>query len=98
MPQHRWIAYLLYGDDFSGQISWCIIVGMKTLTINLPDDLERRLQELSNREQRSPEDTVCEIIRKRLSLNRFHDLCRESEPLAKAAGFKSEDDVLRAIS
>ena len=49
---------------------------MKSLTINLPDDLARRLQELSNRRQRTPEDTICEIIRKRLMLDRFHDLCR----------------------
>ena len=73
-------------------------MGMKSLTIQLPDDLERKLQELSQRERRSPEDTVCDILRKRLLLDRFHDLCRESEPLAKAAGFASEQDVLRAIS
>ncbi len=71
---------------------------MKPLSINLPDDLVERLEELSSRQQRSPEDTVCEILRKRLILDRFHDLCRESELLAKAAGFESEDDVLRAIS
>jgi predicted transcriptional regulator len=71
---------------------------MKPLTINLPDDLVERLEELSSRQQRSPEDTVCEILRKRLILDRFHDLCRGSEPLAKAAGFGSEEDVLRAIS
>ena len=72
--------------------------GMKALTINLPDALEERLQELSRREHRSPEDTVCEILRRRLLLDRFHDLCRESEQLAKAAGFETEEDVLRSIS
>jgi plasmid stability protein len=71
---------------------------MKLLTINLPDDLEQRLQEVSQREHRSPEETVCEILRRRLLSDRFHELCRESEQLAKAAGFESEDDVLRAIS
>jgi len=74
------------------------MAAMKPLTINLPDELVQRLQELSSRQQRSPEETVCEIVRKRLILDRFHDLCRESESLAKAAGFQSEDDVLRAIS
>lgn len=71
---------------------------MKSLTINLPDDLGERLQEVSSREHRSPEETVCEILRKRLALDRFHDLCRESEALAKAAGFESEEGILRAIS
>ncbi|MBN1492474.1 MAG: hypothetical protein JXA69_21355 [Phycisphaerae bacterium] len=74
------------------------MASMTPLTINLPDDLAQRLREMSNREQRSPEDAACEILRKRLILDRFHDLCRESESLAKAAGFESEDDVLRAIS
>ena len=76
----------------------CIMDGMKSLTINIPDDLERRLQEMSNRQHRSPEDTVCDILRRRLNVERFHVLCRESESLAKAAGFESEDDILRAIS
>jgi plasmid stability protein len=71
---------------------------MKALTINLPDDLEQRLQEFSRRENRSPEDAVCEILRKRLILERLHDLYRESEPLFKAAGFESEEDILRSIS
>ena len=75
-----------------------MMTGMESLTINLPDDLAKRLRELSRRERRSPEETVCEILRRRILRDRFHDLCRASEPLAKAAGFKSEEDVLRAIS
>ena len=71
---------------------------MKSLTISLPDDLERRLLELSDRTHRSPEETAFDILRKRLMLDRFHELCRQSEPLAKAAGFKSEEDVLREVS
>jgi predicted transcriptional regulator len=71
---------------------------MKALTINLPDDVERRLQEVSQREHRSPEETACDILRRRLLLDRFHELCRESEALFKAAGFESEEDILRSIS
>lgn len=71
---------------------------MRSLTIKLPDDLEGRLQDISRRMQRSPEETAYEILRNRLLLDRFHDLCRESESLAKAAGFDSEEDLLRAVS
>lgn len=71
---------------------------MRPLTIDLPDDLDKRLREVSSREHRSPEETAKDILRKRLPLDRFHDLCRESELLAKAAGFTSEDDILRVIS
>jgi len=71
---------------------------MKALTIHLPDELEERLQVLSRQENRSPEETVREIVRRRLLLDRFHELCWESESLAKAAGFRDEEEVLRAIS
>lgn len=75
-----------------------MIVCMKPLTINLPDDLEAGLEELSRREKASPEETVCRILRNRLWLDRFHQSCAESEKLAKAAGFESEDDILRIPS
>lgn len=71
---------------------------MKALTINLPDDLDQRLREFAGRENLSPEESVREIVRRQLMQDRFHELCRESEKLAKAAGFKSEDDILRSIS
>jgi plasmid stability protein len=71
---------------------------MKTLTINLPDDMEQRLQEVSQREHRSLEETACDILRRRLLLDKFHDIYPESERLAREAGFESEDDILRSIS
>lgn len=71
---------------------------MRVLTINLPDDLDQRLGEVSKREHRTPEETAQEILRRRLNLDRFHDLCCQSEPLAKAAGFNSEDEILRSIT
>jgi plasmid stability protein len=71
---------------------------MRAITIKLPDDLDRQLREQSDRRHQTPEDTAREILHRRLTMDRFHELCRESEALAKAAGFASEDDVLRAIS
>ena len=71
---------------------------MKTITVQLSDEVEQRLRELSSREQRALEDTASEILRRRLAMDRFHDLCRESESLAKAAGYLSEEDLLRDIS
>lgn len=71
---------------------------MKSLTIQIPESLEKRLAEYSCRHGLSLADAACEIIHRRLLLNRFHELCRESESLAKAAGFQNEEQVLRAIS
>ena len=71
---------------------------MKTITIQLSDEVEQRLRDLSSREQRPVEETAEEILRRRLALDRFHDLCRESEKLARAAGYASEEDLLKDIS
>jgi|GEM_PF-1811392 len=71
---------------------------MKTITIQLTDDLEQRLREQSVLSHATPEQTAADILRRRLAMDRFHDLCRESENLARVAGFKSEDDVLGTIS
>ena len=71
---------------------------MKTLKITIPDDMEQPLDRFCRRQQRSAEEAVGEIVRTRLLLDRFHELCRESESLAKAAGFQSEEDILEAIS
>lgn len=71
---------------------------MKTITVELSDETERRLRDLSDREQRAPEEVARDILRRRLTLDRFHDLCRESAPLALAAGYASEADVLADIS
>ena len=71
---------------------------MRMLKVPIPDDLSRRLEQFCRRQHQSAEDAVREILRKRLLLDRFHELCRESEALASAAGFRSEDDLLEAIS
>jgi predicted transcriptional regulator len=71
---------------------------MKVLTISLSDELEQRLREVSGRQRRTPEDAARDILRRRLLADRFGELCRESEEIAKAAGYKSEDEILRTIS
>jgi len=71
---------------------------MESITVQLPDDVARQLRDLSSREKRRPEDTARDILRRRLALDRFHELCRQSQKLASAAGYISDDDVLRDIS
>jgi hypothetical protein len=71
---------------------------MRSLTIQLSEDLARDLANLSQRQHASVEETARGILRRRLLLSRFQELCRESEQLAKAAGFTSEDEILRLVS
>lgn len=71
---------------------------MTSITLQLPDEFGQRLREVADREQRPPEEVALDILRRRLTMDRFHELCRGSETLAQAAGYRSEQDVLRDIS
>lgn len=71
---------------------------MKTITLQLADEMAQRLNELSRREHRAPEQTASEILERRLRLDRFRELCRSSESMARAAGYQSEEDILKDIS
>jgi predicted transcriptional regulator len=71
---------------------------MRCITLELSDDLDDQLLRLSRREHRPIEETVRDIIRRRLAGDRFHELCHESQELAAAAGYTSEDQLLDEIS
>ncbi len=69
-----------------------------TLTLDISKSVESGLREMANREHRSIEETVCDILNRRLHLEEFHAACREIEPLARDAGFESEEDILQDAS
>jgi predicted transcriptional regulator len=71
---------------------------MKTISVQLSDEVAQRLSEVSRREHRAPEQTASEILRRRLMLDRFSELCRDSQTMARAAGYESEEDVLKDVS
>jgi len=77
---------------------WRKIIDMKNITVQLSDDLEQQLQELSTRQRKPVEQAVTDILRQRLMADRFRELCRESQAMARAAGYTSEDQILREIS
>lgn len=71
---------------------------MNRLTIDIPDDLDAELRKFCEAEHVSPEQAVCEILRRRLAVQRFRELAQVTEKYAKEAGFTSEDDILGADS
>ena len=68
---------------------------MSQITIELDEQSDRQLRELSEREQLAPEMVAAEIVRRRLRRARLQALLRESQELAQAAGYTDEDQVLR---
>ncbi len=67
---------------------------MNRLTIDIPDDLDAELRKFCEQEDMSVEDAVCEILRRRLAVQQFHELARTTEKYARQAGYTSEQDIL----
>ncbi len=70
----------------------------RTLTIELPDDFCQTLEELGRRQCRSAEDVAEDILERALAVARWRQNREQLQSRAEAAGFRSEDDILDAIS
>jgi hypothetical protein len=70
---------------------------MTSLTIDIDNATRSRLQQAAGGEQ-TLEQAAADLLRRRLLLGRFHELCRESESLAEAAGYRDEDELLADLS
>jgi hypothetical protein len=57
-----------------------------------------RLEEQSREEHRSPAEIVNGMLKREQFLRTMEKIQKEVEPLAKAAGWNSEEDVFRDIS
>jgi predicted transcriptional regulator len=71
---------------------------MSTLTLRIPDDLKRQLEELSRQQQRPTSELVRESLRRYIVTEQLKAIRRATVPLAEAQGFLTDDDVFRAVS
>ena len=69
-----------------------------TLTISIPDDVEKQLQGFCDKEHSSFEQAICDILRRQFRIRQFQTLGEQSQKLSKNLGYDSEDDLLRDIS
>jgi predicted transcriptional regulator len=69
-----------------------------TLTIRIDEELEQALDLLAKSQHRTKSDLVREILRKRIAVERFQELRRQSLPLAEAAGYLTDEEVFRDLS
>ncbi len=69
-----------------------------TLTISLPPELARRLEEEAKALGRTKSELVREALSDYLWRERFERIRRRLRPYAQKAGFITEEDVFRAIS
>jgi len=71
---------------------------MDNLTIRIPSDLKKRLQEFCKRQNRPVGEVVRDSLRRYLAIERFQSLRRKTLPFAEAQGILTDDDVFRVVS
>ncbi len=68
------------------------------LTVRLPDDLRKELQQISASEAKPISDLVRESIQRYVSIYNFRKLRNTILPFAEAQGILTDEDVFRSIS
>ena len=71
---------------------------MSSLTVRIPESLQKELQELCRRQHRPASDVVRDSLRRYLAAGKFQALRRKALPFAEAQGFLTDEDVFEAIS
>ena len=70
----------------------------QTLTVRLPDDLRKELQQISDSEAKPISDLVRESIQRYVSIYNFRKLRNTVLPFAEAQGILTDENVFRSIS
>ncbi len=70
----------------------------QTITIRIPDDLRKDLDELSKSEHKPVSDLVRESIRRYVAISRFRNLRNKVLPFAEAQGILTDEDVFNEFS
>jgi predicted transcriptional regulator len=68
------------------------------LTIDLDEELDRRLEQAARNSGRSRSEIARDALRRQLALMRFEQVRERVMPFAEAAGFLTDEDVFRAVS
>lgn len=69
-----------------------------TITIRLPEKLQRDLERVVKIEKTSKSDVIRDAIERYIALKRFQQLRRKVLPFAEAEGLVTDEDVFNAIS
>ena len=71
---------------------------MSTLTLRIPDDLKKQLEELSRQQQRPTSELVRESLRRYVVTEQLKTIRRTTVPLAEAQGFLTDEDIFKEVS
>jgi predicted transcriptional regulator len=71
---------------------------MATLTLRIPDDLDRELERQSSASRLSKSDLAREALQRYLRVANLQTLRSELVPHAQAQGINTDEDVFRALN
>lgn len=71
---------------------------MSNLTIRIPKDLKKQLEEFCDQQNRPVSEVVRDSLRRYLAIERFQALRRKTLPFAEAQGLLTDEDIFRIIS
>lgn len=71
---------------------------MSNLTVRIPDDLRRQLDDLCAQQNRPASEVLRDSLRRYIAVEQFRALRGKTLPFAEAAGLLTDDDVFEAIS
>ena len=70
----------------------------ETITIRLPEELQRELDMVTQKERVSRSEIIREALSRYLALKRFQQLRKKVLPFAEAEGLLTDEDVFNSIS
>ncbi len=68
------------------------------ISIRLPEDIRKKLKDISRDESRSVSDLVRESLKKYIAIYRFRKLRETVLPFAESQGILTDEDVFKIIS
>lgn len=71
---------------------------MSSITVRLPEDLNRQLKKLAREQHMPVSDLVRDAVRRRVAVERFKALRAKTVPMAQKAGFFTDEDVFKVVS
>ena len=70
----------------------------QSITIRIPEEMRRELEELSRSENKPLSDLVRDSLKKFIAVYRFRKLRNTVLPFAEAQGILTDEDVFESIS
>lgn len=69
-----------------------------TITIRLPENIQKELEKVVKTEKTSKSEIIREAISRYLAAKRFQQLRKKVLPFAEAQGLITDEDIFKAIS